>query len=624
MSDLCNTWRITETGRGPVRSDRSTTRHRRVPRRLPWRRRRTALRPVLLALLLGAAAVLPGAAAALKVEVEVKGVEGAHEKNVLALLGVYQERRDETLTVARLRALYRRAPEQIREALAPFGLYRVEVESNLTEPEKPGGPWSASFRIDPGPAVEIGHIDYRITGPGADNPVFPKRFPMEAGDALVHADYERAKNRILTAASDDGYIAAELVRHRVLIDPVAYEAIVEFHLDTGPQFYFGAVEFDQDLLSDRFLRRFIGFEPGDLYDSDRLLELQGRLLASDYYQNVEIVPQTDRAGPDHRVPIEVVAQRSKANKYAVGIGFSTDVGPRLSLDYRRRYIGRQGHNLRSEIEVSAVLQKAAVEYRIPIRDPVRDSLVIRGEYSGFDTDSREGDLYKLSAAQSVLTPGGWRRNIALDYRFEDSSVASSGNETFNGLVPNISWSKVEADDPINTRNGFRLKYIVQGTAEDLLSQSSWLSGSLNYKLIKSLGEDYRFIGRTDLGAIWASDLDDVPASQRFFAGGDNSIRGWGFEALGPNDPVTNETVGGRYLAVGSLELERRLFGNWSGAVFTDFGNAFDPSFEQEWEQSAGLGIRYSTPIGPVRVDVAYAITKDPEGFRLQFGIGPDL
>jgi translocation and assembly module TamA len=563
-------------------------------------------------------------ALALNLEVELSGVEGEYERNVQALLVIYQERGDQQMTEARLRALYRQAADQIRDALAPFGLYRVEIESSLTEPSSDEGVWLASFAIDPGEPVKIGQIDYRITGAGADNPRFPKHFPMKLGDALIHADYEKAKSSILNIASEEGYINASLVRHLVLIDPVAYEAIIDFHLETGEQYYLGKVSFKQDLLNDRFLAKFVDFKPGVIYNPELLLALQGRLIGTEYFEDIEVQPLADQAGADRQVPIEVIATRNKPNVYRVGAGFGTDVGPRFNLDYRRRYLGRNGHNLKAEIQVSQVEQRLTGEYRIPIRNPVRDFLLIRPEYYAFDTETREGDLFKLSVAQSVQTRRGWRRVIGVDYRYEDFSVADDDDGSFNGLVPTISWSKVVADDPINTRNGHKINASLQGTSEDLLSTSNWVSGQLNYKLIKSFGDRLRFIGRTNLGAIWASDVEDVPASQRFFAGGDNSIRGWGFDVLGPIDPKNQEVVGGRYLAVGSLELEHQVVGNWGAALFTDFGNAFDPDYEQEWEQSVGLGLRYSTPIGPVRIDVAYALSKEPAGFRLHFSLGPDL
>ncbi len=584
---------------------------------VPRPRRRAAI--VVCCLLL-----LPIEALALSLEVKVAGVEGQEEKNVLAMLAIYQEQQDDNLTVPRLLALHRRAPEQIRDALAPFGLYRVEVEDSLTQPQTDGGRWVASYRIDPGEPVKIGSVDYQITGPGADNPAFPKEFPMQPGDVLLHADYERAKGEITSAASNEGYVNAELVRRTVLIDPVAYEAHIEFHLDTGPQYFLGRVSFQQDLLADKLIRKYVGFEPGAVFDPDLLLALQGRLIGAEYFSEVEIVPKIDQAGPDRQVPIEVIAKRNKANKYRVGVGFATDIGPRFSLDYRRRYINRWGHKLRAEIEVAPVTQSLVGEYRIPIRDPVADYVMIRPEIYAFDTAGRQGTLFKVTGVQSVLTRSGWRRDLGLDYRYEDYEVADEDSDSFNGFVPHASWSKLVADDPINTKNGWRLKFLLQGTARNVLSETSFLSTAVNGKLIRSLGQGNRFITRASLGATWATSITDVPASQRFFAGGDNSIRGWGLDALGPIDPDTGQIVGGRYLAVGSLEYERKLKGPWSAAVFTDFGNAFDPDSTADWEQSAGLGVRFATPIGPVRVDLAYALTKEPGGVRLHFGLGPDL
>ncbi|MGB5734610.1 MAG: autotransporter assembly complex family protein [Thiohalocapsa sp.] len=568
--------------------------------------------------------LMPLSAAALNLEVKVEGVEGEERKNVLALLGIYQEQTDKELTVARLLALHRRAPDQIRDALAPFGLYRVEVQDALTEPPADGGKWVATYNVTPGEPVKIGSIDYQVTGAGAANPAFPKQFGMQVGEVLLHSAYERAKSQITAAASEEGYLDADLVRHQVLIDPVAYEAIIEFHMDTGPRYYLGKVEFNQDLLADSYLQKFVRFKPGDVYDPDRLLALQGRLLGTEYYENVEIVPLTEQADANNVIPIEVIAERNKANKYRVGLGFGTDVGPRLLLEYQRRYIGRHGHKLKTEITVSQPQQSLVAEYRVPFRNPVQDYLLIRPEFYAYDTESRQGTLFKLSGAQSIVTPGGWRRNIGIDYRYEDYDVGSSDTDVFNGLVPSISWSKVDADDPLNTRNGYRLKYILQGTVGGVLAQTSWLSASASGKYIKSFGERYRFISRADVGAIWASSVEDVPGSLRFFAGGDQSIRGWALDALGPIDPDTGEVIGGRYLGVGSLELERKIKGNWSAAVYTDFGNAFDPTYTSDWEQSVGAGIRYATPIGPVRVGVAYAVTKDPAGFRLIIGLGPDL
>ena len=564
------------------------------------------------------------AALALKLEVKVEGLQGQWEANVLALLAIYQERGDETLTEARIQALHRRAPEQIRDALAPFGLYQVEIADTLTPPSNGSGSWLAVYKVTPGEPIRIASVDYQITGEGADNPKFPKAFPMKVGDVLLHSSYEQAKESIRGVAAQEGYLTYALQAHQVLIDPVSYTAHVRFHLDTGPRYYFGPVRFKQDLLSDAYLKRFVSFKSGDVYDPDQLLSLQGRLLGTEYFDKVEIVPKLDEADEDRIVPIEVIGNAAKANKYRVGVGYATDVGPRFSMDYRRRYLGENGHKFKADLTVSQALQSISAEYRIPIGDPTRDYLYVRPELNAYDTDSSKGTLAKIEAAHSVVVGGGVRRTIGVDYRYEDYSLSDTDQGITNELVPHISWAKTSADDPIYTTDGYRFKVTLQGAVEGLVSDASYLSGLASAKWVKGLGKDYRFITRGDLGATWADSVLDLPASRRFYAGGDNSIRGWGFDALGPNDPVTDDTVGGRFLAVGSLELERKLWGDWSAVVFTDFGNAFDPDYPRVFEQSVGAGIHWRTPVGQVRVEVAYALTKDPAGFRLHLILGPDL
>jgi translocation and assembly module TamA len=185
------------------------------------------------------------------------------------------------------------APDQIRDALAPFGLYQVEVTDRLEVPADPNGPGLRPTPWCPGPAVKIGRVDFAITGEGADDPAFPKTFPMQVGDVLLHAEYEAAKSDLRSSASAGGYLDYRLERHRVLIDPVAYEAIVEFDLDTGPALLSGqgvvqAGSSERQVFAD--LRE---FRARGRLQPDLLLALQGRLLGTEYFSDVEIVPRKD-------------------------------------------------------------------------------------------------------------------------------------------------------------------------------------------------------------------------------------------------------------------------------------------------------------------------------------------
>ena len=581
---------------------------------------------MLVALMLAA-----GNALAMRLDVKVTGLAGEQETNVLALLSIYQERAEADLTPARVEALHRLAPDQIRDALAPFGLYQVEVTDRLEVPPDPNGTWVATYAVVPGPAVKIGRVDYAVIGEGADDPAFPKTFPMQVGDVLLHAEYEAAKSDLRSRASSGGYLDYNLVRHRVLVDMVAYEAIVEFELDTGPRYYLGKVSFKQDLLNDKFLRSFVNFEPGVVYDPNLLLALQGRLLGTEYFSDVEIVPRKDATDDDTLVPIEVVATRNKRDKYRIGAGFTTDTGPRVSADWRRRYVNQWGHNFRTELQLSPVLSQWSFDYRIPIQDPTRDYIIIKPQSTWSNINTQKGWLNSVQVAHSTLTPSNWRRTVGIDYTYEDYEISDIQTGISSELAPNISWSKTVADDPINTKRGYRIRYGLLGAVEGLISNASYLSAALQLKWIHGFADKYRFITRADLGVTLAEALTELPASRRFFTGGDNTIRGWGYNALGPTEPFSDDTVGGRYLGVGSLELERTIRGPWSAAVFTDFGNAFDPDYENKFQQSVGFGVRWASPIGQVRVDLALPFTQNDyeigDGWppaRLVFVIGPDL
>ncbi|MFB1489770.1 MULTISPECIES: autotransporter assembly complex family protein [unclassified Thiocapsa] len=581
---------------------------------------------MLVALILAA-----GNAFAMKLDVKVTGLAGEQESNVLALLSIYQERADADLTPARAEALHRLAADQIRDALAPFGLYQVEVTDRLDVPSDPNGTWVATYAVVPGPAVKIGRVDFAITGEGADDPAFPKAFPMQVGEVLLHSKYEAAKSDLRARASTGGYLDYSLERHRVLIDLVAYEAIVEFHLNTGPRYYLGNVTFKQDLLNDKFLRSYLNFEPGVVYNPDLLLALQGRLLGTEYFSDVEIVPRKDEADDGTLVPIDVVATRNKRDKFRIGAGFTTDTGPRVSADWRRRYVNQWGHNFRTELQLSPVLSQWSFDYRIPIQDPTRDYIIIKPQSTWSNITTQKGWLNSVQVAHSTLRPSNWRRTVGIDYTYEDYEISDIQTGISSELAPNISWSKTVADDPINTKRGYRIRYGLLGAVEGVISNASYLSAALQLKWIHGFAEKYRFITRADLGATLAEDLTELPASRRFFTGGDNTLRGWGFDTLGPTEPFNDDTVGGRYLGVGSLELERTIRGPWSAAVFTDFGNAFDPDYENKFQQSVGFGVRWASPIGQVRVDLALPFTQDDyeigDGWppaRLVFVIGPDL
>ena len=581
-----------------------------APRRLPQRCHRRLLACGAAVALLAASALVSGA-----IKVELTGIDGDEEKNVEAFLSIYRERESEGLQESRVRRLHELAPQQIEEALAPFGRYRVAVQGELT----PGadGHWVARYQIDPGPQIPIGAVDVRITGAGSAEPN-PPQVALKTGEPFTHAAYETAKTKLKGFARERGYLDARFERSGVEIDLEAYRADIELDLATGPRFYFGEIRFEQETFDPAFLRKFVDVSPGEPFSDNALLGLQSALINTDYFSQVEVHPRAGDA-VDQRVPVNVSLTPNKPNRYRVGLGYGTDTGVRGTFDWTRRYIGTQGHSAGVELMLSPAIQRLDGFYRIPLENPRKEFAQFRASAERYDTDARKGTLASLRAEHNTFFER-WQQILAvdLDYEVPQDDLES---EYYN-LIPNAAWTWKVLDDPIFTRRGVRADFKIQGSYAGLLSSSSFLQGYTRVKAIYPPLDDMRLIARAELGATLADSVADIPTSRRFYAGGDNSVRGYAYEELSPTLP-DGEKTGGKNLVFTSLEVDRRVTGDWFAAAFVDAGNAFNDFGQMDIKPSAGVGVRWLSPIGLIRFDVAKPL-QDNGDVRIHLVIGPDL
>lgn len=553
-----------------------------------------------------------------RVEVVVEGVSAEVRRNVLEQLGIEQQKEIPDLSDGRIRRLHEKAPDEIRLALQPFGYYRSEIETELA-PTEDG--WRASYRIAPGPPVPIRELDLQLTGEATGDERFQallEQFPIKRGAALNHAIYEDAKRALQRLAAERGYLDARLTRHEVRVDLVAYAADIALHFDTGPRYRFGPVTIAQDILDPAFVARFIPFKSGDPYSTGALLELQNALGDSNYFANVEVRPYPEQA-VDREVPIEVRLSPRKPDKYSLGLGYGTDTGARASLGWERRYFSDEGHRLRADLQASEIKNSLTSAYVIPIRDPRTDYITFSAGLSNEDTKTAESEIRSFGASLTHAR-GDWRETLSINYQNEKFDVGGqTGSSTL--VLPGISWTRVRADDRIYAERGHRLTLEVRGGSSSLGSDTSFVQTRAQVKFIHDLGRG-RVIARVDAGASRVADFSELPPSVRFFAGGDQSVRGYDYNTLGPvND--AGVVVGGRHLLVASLEYEHRIAGNWSAALFYDTGNAID-DFSDPLKKGAGIGLRWKTPIGQIRVDLAEAVSEPDRPRRFHLVIGPDL
>lgn len=559
------------------------------------------------------------AGAAPAVTVRLEGLDGQLEQNVLSYLTIEQEKKAADLTERRIRRYHGRAEREIREALQPFGYYHPLIEAGLAHED---GNWTATYRVDPGPPMIISSLDIDIEGPGRDEAALKSAIeglPIKAGDRLIHADYERAKTRLLLTAQDSGYRNAAYRVSEVRVYQEDNRAEVILRLDTGERFRFGPVSFTGSELSEKLLHSYIPFSTGDVWSSRKLQKLQRDLVDSNYFSAVNIVPLPVPEGVTE-VPLVVNLIPRKNQKYSFGLGYSTDTGPQVSIDWVYRKINRRGHHLGAEASASQVKQDISATYFIPLSRPQTDVLELTSSLRHEDTENVTSRIRELRISHNSQH-NKWRQVLSLGYKKEDYDVGE-GSDFSNLLIPKLSWSLVDADNRLVARKGFSLEMETSGADKHLLSDTSFLQGIARGKLIYPLGRDWRLVTRAEAGASVVDSIDELPASNRFFAGGDNSVRGYKYKSLGPTDN-SGDVIGGKYLAVGSVEFNYRFIDKWYGAVFWDAGNAFN-DWPMDAKSGIGVGIRWASPVGMVRVDVASAISDAGDPWRLHITFGPDF
>lgn len=553
------------------------------------------------------------------VRLDVEGVGGALRDNVLASVSVGRTPRGSRLTEARVRALLERAPREVRTALEPFGYYQATVRDSLRYDR---GRWLVLLSVSSGPPVLLAAADVRITGPGAEDAELletMRRAPLATGSPLSHADYESLKTRLATTAAERGYLDAAFDSAVVRVDRDARTARVVLRLRTGPRYTLGPVTFVQDVLDPAILQSLVPWQPGAPFDGAQLLALRGALTEGSYFSGVEIIPRRDRA-EGLVVPIEVVLTPSRPQRYSVGAGYGSDTGPRGTLSVELRRLNEAGHRAELDTWVSPVERRVSGRYLVPLRTRRAGLLSFSAGFVDENPSTSDTETWIVGTNVAGLW-GAWRSEIGLTFQRAHFEVGTQSGVTKLTLL-GTGISRVRADDRLDPTRGSLLRLHMRAGHDALFGDVRLLDGGAEARLIVSPTPQLRLRTRAEIAALATSSFARLPGSIRYFAGGDRSIRGYGYRALGPKDDQGNP-IGGSRLLVGSVEAEWRLLESWGVAVFADGGNALT-SFSDPLEAGMGAGLRWRSPIGMVRLDGAFAVTEPGAPFRLHLHLGPEL
>ncbi len=603
--------------------------------------RETRQRRIARLLLIGGLAAA-GSAEAAHLTVQLDGVEGPLRDAALAGIEVNQyATRD--VTAAQAHRLYERAADQIRSALEPYGYYHAEVTGELKDgvSDKTGADYIAVLHVAAGEPVRVAALEIKLDG-DADGQIPVQKamagFVPAKGQPLDHALYEKSKATVQAALFGSGYLEAELVTRRVEVSRSANTADIHLEWKVGPRFRLGETVFEGGQFPDAFLDRYVPWSEGDFYTQDKVLELQQRLIDADYFAVAQVQPDIEHAH-DGTVPIKVMLAPAKRTIYTGGLFIGTDTGFGVRGGVTRRWLNSRGHKGKVEAIIAERLKTINATYQIPLAGQNNHSLNFGFSYRDENTDTSQSNTWGLAATDSAIW-NGWTRSYGMKFITGDFEVANiQGSTTL--LYPEASLSRKRADDPVFVRKGYSLTFAARAGA--FVGSTDFAQITADGKWIRGIGENSRFIARGSLGATTVSDFDKLPPELRFFAGGDRSIRGYAYETIGP--PLPDELVpealarcaadknrdcqtlviGGKYLIVGSAEYEYYFKPNWGIATFVDTGDAFSSFNDYRQKIGIGIGARWRSPVGLIRVDFGFPVHDDQNsGVELHLVIGPDL
>ncbi len=580
-------------------------------------------------------------------DIRMPDVPDVVRDNILPQLSLSDQLCDAVVDTPLMR---QRTLEEIDRALQALGYYQSQMQLNfMKEPTC----WIAEIKVSLPPPVILRQVKVDIVGEAQQLPAFTALLNnLPAGKPLNHRDHENLKRDLAEAALQYGFFNAQFEIAELQVDVNNHSARILLRFNPGVRYVFGPIDLQQqrEPLDDDFLQRYWSFQTGEAYDQAKLEQLNQDLFNTGYFQSVSVLPETQAAignssstseqsslKTERQVPIHILLTPKPQHAYDLGAGAATDTGARVSVGYQNRYLTPQGWKLSEQMTISEVTSDIQSKLIMPLSEPARRQWEVYGGFQSKNTDTSKEDKLTVGTAQVTHTLSGWQRSIFVDLLRERYQVGEQSDQVFLAM-PGVSWTKNQADDWVYPRKGWRLQTRLRAADQSLGSDTDFAQVWASAKRINSFGPLFgvgpllglgraRLLLRADVGFTEYADFDALPSSIRFFAGGDSSVRGYDYESLGPVD-ANGDVSGGPQLLVGSAEVDYRVWGKWALATFIDAGNAFylddTPSLgDVDFARGVGLGLRWLSPLGPIRFDVAKALDVK-QSVRFHLSMGPDL
>ncbi|MGB5600270.1 autotransporter assembly complex family protein [Thiothrix lacustris] len=554
------------------------------------------------------------------VKVSIQGADTALADNLKAFMPSLRNLKCDSSS-DRVGRFIESAEEKLHEGAEAMGYYAARF--NVTA-VKQGNCLALHVAVQPGEPVRVTDVKVQVTGAGKDLPEFRSItavLPYQKGDVLVHQRYEDFKASLNSAANRLGFFDAEYLIREIQVDPDTRQAQVRLHFDTGKRYQVGKVTVEQDVLAEKYINRYLRVREGDAYNAEKLLKQQRILDGSGYYNEVQVSGAYQQA-ENGVVPVAINAQRRKRYTYEAQLGYGSDTGFRTGAEMDIHWVNDRGHKATMTALAGQDIQGGGITYKVPLWQPEH-------EYTSLDVDFLNVDEegFKVLGSSVELNynrrnKNDWQQTVFVSYVNEMIDIEDLPEVRSQLTLLGARLKKMQSDNLLQPSKGWQVTAEVQGANKDLLSDQSLWRAEASGKYLNTLANSDKVLLGATIGSSQAQVFDELPRELRFFAGGQNSIRGYDFESIGGS---TDEGVvlGAEHLVTVSTEYERPIQGNWSAAAFVDAGDAFNDAADLSMKVGAGFGARYKSPLGPIRADIA-SPTDDPGDVHFYFSLGPDL
>ncbi len=518
--------------------------------------------------------------------------------------------------------------ERLRRFYEARGYYNTQVSHDLQlDPERSG--ISAKLQVREGSAVTVSDVDLQIVG----STLRPDKLPIKAGDVFVELNYQNAEQTLRQFYETQGY-AHVTTERRAEVNLAQDQVHVVYRVDTGPPTVFGSTTVEgTDRVDPDIVLRELTYRPGETFSSTKVTESQDKILALDLFSSVRIAPQQLPNKPD-TVPMEVQVHEKEPREINLGIGYGTEDQFRARLEWRHNNWLGGGRQLSIMGKYSAIEATGQINFIQPhFLAPENRAVINLQQYR------EDEDTFLLNATRfNPRIERTFSKYLTgfIAYRLEYNRLSRIAAETIEALGgidkqgllsgPSLGLVYNTSNDPFNPTHGEVATFTLDQAGKIWGGRFNFIKGTVEGKKYFLLGWETVFATRLKLGlADPLGSTRDFPLFERFFAGGEKSVRGYARRRLGPLSSA-NDPLGGLSLMEGSVELRRPIWGALGGDIFLDFGQVSTRSFDIPIDHlrfASGFGFSYQTPVGPLRLDIGFPFHPPPgdRHWQIHFSVG---